>query len=96
MKTRQRILVPFTHGHSGSALLRRAGEIAAAGEIELLVVSVLDTRYGFEMLACRAICPASAPPASRGRAKRLDHDLMRHGWAGAATVIGAAARAHPR
>ena len=61
MKTRQRILVPFTHGHSGSALLRRASELAASGEAELLVVSVLDTRSGFESgRACRQ-------PAGRAR-----------------------------
>lgn len=48
MKIRQRILIPFTHGHSGSALLRRAGEIAASQEVELLVVSVLDTRSSFD------------------------------------------------
>lgn len=89
MKTRQRVLIPFTHGHSGSALLRRAGEIAASGDIELLVVSVLDTRSGFDPDG-----PASALPGERAarlappEQKRLEHDLIRHGLGEAqATVI---------
>jgi nucleotide-binding universal stress UspA family protein len=95
MKTHQRILVPFTHGHSGSALLRRAGEIAAAGEIELLVVSVLDTRSGFELDGPAGNLPderaARLAPAEQ---KRLDHDLMRHGLGRArATVIWGEPRA---
>ena len=95
MKTRQRILVPFTHGHSGSALLRRAGEIAAAGEIELLVVSVLDTRSGFELDGPAGNLPGerAARPAPAEQ-KRLDHDLMRHGLGRArATVIWGEPRA---
>ncbi len=89
MKTRQRILVPFTHGHSGSALLRRAGEIAAAGEIELLVVSVLDTRSGFELDGPAGNLPGErAARLAPAEQKRLDHDLMRHGLGRArATVI---------
>jgi hypothetical protein len=89
MKTRQRVLIPFTHGHSGSALLRRAGEISASGDVELLVVSVLDTRSGFD-----ADGPAGALPGDRAarlappEQKRLEHDLMRHGLDQAqATVI---------
>ncbi|WP_018078374.1 universal stress protein [Thiobacillus denitrificans] len=95
MKTHQRILVPFTHGHSGSALLRRAGEIAAAGEIELLVVSVLDTRSGFDLDGPAGNLPderaARLAPAEQ---KRLDHDLLRHGLGRArATVIWGEPRA---
>ncbi|WP_288013783.1 universal stress protein [Diaphorobacter sp.] len=89
MKARQRVLIPFTHGHSGSALLRRAGEISAAADVELLVVSVLDTRSGFE-----ADGPAGTLPGDRAarlappEQKRLEHDLMRHGLDQAkATVI---------
>ena len=89
MKTRQRVLIPFTHGHSGSALLRHAGEIAASGNVELLVVSVLDTRSGFD-----ADWPAGALPGDRAarlappEQKRLEHDLKRHGLCQAqATVI---------
>ena len=80
MKTRQRILVPFTHGHSGSALLHRASELAASGNIELRVVSVLDTRSGFEPDG-----PAGNLPSERAarlaptEQKRLEHELMRHG-----------------
>lgn len=89
MKIRQRILVPFTHGHSGSALLRRAGEIAASADAELLVVSVLDVRSGFESDGPSGSLPGEraarlAPPEQ----KRLEHDLMRHGLGRAqATVI---------
>jgi hypothetical protein len=89
MKTRQRVLVPFTHGHSGSALLRRAGEIAATGDVDLLVVSVLDTRSGFDSDGPSGGLPGEraarlAPPEQ----KRLEHDLMRHGLNQAqATVI---------
>ena len=95
MKTRQRILVPFTHGHSGSALLRRAGEIAAAGEIELLVVSVLDTRSGFELDGPAGNLPGErAARLAPAEQKRLDHDLMRHGLGRArATVIWGEPRA---
>jgi hypothetical protein len=88
MKT-QRILIPFTHGHSGSALLRRAGEIAASQEVELLVVSVLDTRSSFDSDGPAGSLPGEraarlAPPEQ----KRLEHDLMRHGLNQAnATVI---------
>lgn len=89
MKTRQRVLIPFTHGHSGSALLRRASEIAASGEVDLLVVSVLDTRSGFDPDG-----PAGALPSDRAarlappEQKRLEHDLIRHGLGQAqATVI---------
>lgn len=95
MKTRQRILVPLTHGHSGSALLRRAGEIAADGEAELLVVSVLDTRSGFEPDGPAGSLPgeraARFAPAER---KRLERDLVRHGLGQArATVIWGEPRA---
>jgi hypothetical protein len=89
MKTRQRILIPFTHGHSGSALLRRAGEIAASQEVELLVVSVLDTRSSFDSDGPAGSLPGEraarlAPPEQ----KRLEHDLKRHGLNQAhATVI---------
>lgn len=95
MKTRQRILVPFTHGHSGSALLRRAGEIAAAGEIELLVVSVLDTRSGFELDGPAGNLPGErAARLAPAEQKRLDHDLMWHGLGRArATVIWGEPRA---
>lgn len=95
MKIRQRILVPFTHGHSGAALLRRAGEIAASGEFELLVVSVLDTRSVFEPDG-----PAGSLPGERAarlapaEQKRLEYDLMRHGLDQAqATVIWGEPRA---
>lgn len=95
MKTRQRILVPFTHGHSGSALLRRAGEIAAAGEIELLVVSVLDTRSGFDLDGPAGNLPGErAARLAPAEQKRLDHDLLRHGLGRArATVIWGEPRA---
>ena len=89
MKTRQRILIPFTHGHSGSALLRRAGEIAASQDIELLVVSVLDTRSSFDSDGPAGSLPGEraarlAPPEQ----KRLEHDLKRHGLNQAnATVV---------
>jgi hypothetical protein len=80
MKTRQRVLIPFTHGHSGSALLRRAGEIAASGDVDLLVVSVVDTRSGFDGDGPAGTLPGEraarlAPPEQ----KRLEHDLKRHG-----------------
>ena len=80
MKTRQRVLIPFTHGHSGSALLRRAGEIAVSGNVELLVVSVLDTRSSFDSDGPAGTLPGEraarlAPPEQ----KRLELDLMRHG-----------------
>jgi nucleotide-binding universal stress UspA family protein len=95
MKTRQRILVPFTHGHSGSALLRRAGEIATSADIELLVASVLDTRSGFESDGPAGGLPgeraARLAPAER---KRIEHDLVRHGLDRAqATVIWGEPRA---
>ena len=89
MNTHQRILVPLTHGHSGSALLRRAGEIARSREVDLLVVSVLDIRSGFE-----ADGPAGTLPGDRAarlapaEQKRLELDLLRHGLERArATVI---------
>ena len=80
MKIPQRILVPFTHGYSSSTLLRRAGEIAASRDAELLVVSVLDTRSGFEPDGPAGNLPgervARLAPAEQ---KRLEHELMRHG-----------------
>jgi hypothetical protein len=95
MKARQRILVPFTHGYSSSALLRRAGELAASGDVELRVVSVLDTRSGFDLDGPAGNLPGEraarlAPPEQ----KRLEHDLMRHGLDQAqATVIWGEPRA---
>jgi len=95
MKTRQRILVPFTHGYSSSALLRRASELVASGEVELLVVSVLDTRSGFELDGPAGNLPSEraarlAPPEQ----KRLEHELMRHGLdRSQATVIWGEPRA---
>jgi nucleotide-binding universal stress UspA family protein len=91
MKTRQRILVPFTHGYNGSTLLRRASELAASGNVQLLVVSVLDTRSGFESDG-----PAGSLPGERAarlapaEQKRLEHDLIRHGldWAQATVIWG--------
>jgi len=95
MKTRQRVLIPFTHGHSGSALLRRAGEIAASGNIDLLVVSVLDIRSAFDSDG-----PAGKLPGERAarlapaEQKRLERELMRHGLGQAqATVIWGEPRA---
>ncbi len=95
MKTPQRILVPFTHGQSGSALLRRAGEIAAAGNAQLLVVSVLDTRSAFDLDG-----PAGSLPGERAarlapaEQQRLERDLARHGLGPAqATVIWGEPRA---
>lgn len=79
MKTRQRILVPLTHGYSASALLRHASEMAASQQAELLVVSVLDTRSGFELDG-----PAGSLPGERAarlapaEQTRLEHNLMRH------------------
>jgi hypothetical protein len=95
MKSRQRILVPFTHGYSGSALLRRASEIAASAEIELLVVSVLDTRSGFELDGPAGNLPGErAARLAPAEQKRLEHDLMRHGLDRAqATVIWGEPRA---
>lgn len=95
MKSRQRILVPLTHGYSGSALLRRAGEIAESGYAEMLVVSVLDTRSGFEPDGPAGYLPgeraARLAPAER---TRLEHDLERHGLVRAkATVIWGEPRA---
>lgn len=89
MNTRQRILVPFTHGHSGSALLRRAGEIASAGDAELLVASVLDTRSVFDPDGPAALLPGErAARLAPAEQKRLEHDLQRHGLGRAeATVI---------
>jgi hypothetical protein len=89
MKTRQRILVPFTHGYSSSALLRRASEIAASSEVELLVVSVLDTRSGFESDGPAGNLPGErAARLAPSEQKRLEHDLLRHGLDRAqATVI---------
>lgn len=95
MKTRQRILVPFTHGYSGGALLRRAGEIAAAREVELLVASVLDTRSGFESDGPAGMLPGErAARLAPAEQKRLEHDLKRHGLSRAhATVIWGEPRA---
>jgi hypothetical protein len=89
MKTRQRILVPFTHGHSGSALLRRAGEIASSTDVELLVASVLDTRSVFEPDGPAALLPGErAARLAPAEQKRLENDLKRHGLGRAeATVI---------
>ena len=80
MKTRQRILVPITHGYSSSALLRRASELAASGEVELRVVSVLDTRSGFDSDGPAGNLPSErAARLAPAEQKRLEHDLMRHG-----------------
>lgn len=89
MKTRQRILVPFSHGHNGSALLRRASELAASGNVELRVVSVLDTRSGFELDGPAGNLPGErAARLAPAEQKRLEHDLLRHGLDPAqATVI---------
>jgi hypothetical protein len=70
-------------------LLRRAGELTASGDIELLVASVLDTRSAFEPDGPAGNLPGEraarlAPPEQR----RIEHDLMRHGLGRAqATVI---------
>jgi hypothetical protein len=95
MKTRQRILVPFTHGYNGSALLRRASELAASGNVELRVVSVLDTRSGFELDGPAGNLPGErAARLAPAEQKRLEHDLMRHGLDRAqATVIWGEPRA---
>lgn len=95
MKTRQRILVPFTHGHSGSALLRRASEIATSGDVDLLVVSVLDTRSGFDSDGPAGNLPSErAARLAPAEQKRLEHELMRHGLGQAqATVIWGEPRA---
>ena len=89
MKTRQRILVPFTHGHSGVALLRRAGEIATSGDVELLVASVMDTRSVFEPDGPAALLPGErASRLAPAEQKRLELDLKRNGLNRAeATVI---------
>jgi len=80
MKTRQRILVPFTHGYNGSALLRRASELVASGNVELRVVSVLDTRSGFDLDGPAGNLPGErAARLAPAEQKRLEHDLMRHG-----------------
>ena len=95
MKTRQRILVPLTHGYSSSALLRRASELVAAGDVELLVVSVLDTRSSFDLDGPAGNLPSEraarlAPPEQ----KRLEHELTRHGLdSSQATVIWGEPRA---
>ena len=95
MTTRQRILVPFTHGYNGSALLRRASELAASGNVELRVVSVLDTRSGFELDGPAGNLPGErAARLAPAEQKRLEHDLMRHGLDRAqATVIWGEPRA---
>lgn len=95
MKTRQRILVPFTHGHNGSALLRRARELTASGNVELRVVSVLDTRSGFELDGPAGNLPGErAARLAPAEQKRLEHDLVRHGLDPAqATVIWGEPRA---
>jgi nucleotide-binding universal stress UspA family protein len=95
MKTSQRILVPFTHGYSGSALLRRAGEIAATRAAELLVVSVLDTRSGFVSDGPAGNLPGErAARLAPAEQKRLERDLQRHSLDRAqATVIWGEPRA---
>jgi len=95
MNTHQRILVPFTHGYNGSALLRRASELAASGNVELRVVSVLDTRSGFELDGPAGNLPGErAARLAPAEQKRLEHDLMRHGLDRAqATVIWGEPRA---
>jgi len=95
MKNRQRILVPFTHGHSGSALLRRTGEITASGNVDLLVVSVLDIRSGFDPDGPAGNLPGErAARLAPAEQKRLEHELMRHGLGQAqATVIWGEPRA---
>ena len=89
MKARQRILIPLTHGYSASALLRRASEIAASRQAELLVVSVLDTRSGFDLDGPAGNLPGErAARLAPAEQKRLEHDLARHGLDQArATVI---------
>ncbi|MDQ1313935.1 MAG: universal stress protein [Pseudomonadota bacterium] len=89
MKTRQRILIPFTHGYSGSALLRRASDIVASGDVELLLASVLDTRSGFDIDGPAGNLPGErAARLAPAEQKRLEHDLIRHGLDRAqATVI---------
>jgi hypothetical protein len=95
MKTPQRILVPFTHGHSGAALLRHAGEVAASRQAELLVVSVVDTRSGFEPDGPAASLPGErAARLAPAEQKRLESELVRHGLGRAtATVIWGEPRA---
>lgn len=95
MNIPQRILVPFTHGHSGAALLRHAGELAASRQAELLVVSVLDTRSGFEPDGPAANLPSErAARLAPAEQKRLEHELVRHGLARAtASVIWGEPRA---
>lgn len=89
MKALRRVLVPFTHGHSGSALLRHASEICVPGGVDLLVVSVLDTRSGFELDGPAASLPGErAARLAPAEQKRLEQDLARHGLDKAqATVI---------
>jgi nucleotide-binding universal stress UspA family protein len=79
MKPYQRILVPLTHGHSGAALLRQTSEIALPGRSAVLVVSVVDTRSGFDLDG-----PAGNLPGERAarlvpaEQRRLEHELLRH------------------
>lgn len=89
MKTRQRILIPFTHGYSGSTLLRRASDLVASGDVELLLASVLDTRSGFDIDGPAGNLPGErAARLAPAEQKRLEHDLIRHGLDQAqATVI---------
>ena len=95
MKTCQRILIPLTHGYSASALLRRASEIAASRQAELLVVSVLDTRTGFDPDGPAGNLPGErAARLAPAEQKRLERDLMRHDMVQAqATVIWGEPRA---
>lgn len=80
MKTRQRILVPYTPGRSGAALLRRAGEIAASREADLRVVHVLDTRTSFEPDGpAGALAGERAARRAPAAQKRLEQDLKQHG-----------------
>lgn len=88
MKPSQRILVPFTHGHSGAALLRHAGELAESRQAELLVVSVVDTRSGFEPDGPAANLPGErAARLAPAEQKRLENELVRHGLVRAAVSV---------
>jgi nucleotide-binding universal stress UspA family protein len=88
MKTRQRILVHTTPSSSSGALLRRAGEIAASRQAELLVVSVLDTRSGFEPDGPAGNLPgeraARRAPAER---QRLERQLKQNGLGQAQSTV---------
>lgn len=95
MKTRQRILFPYTPGRSDVALLRRAGEIAASRQADLLVVQVLDIRSGFEADGPAANLPGErAARRAPAEQKRLDQHLKLIGLGRAqATVIWGEPRA---